>query len=203
MKPYIIGVSGGSGSGKTQFIKSIIEDFHNEQVCYLSQDNYYRQRDEQLVDENGVKNFDMPESIDLDRFLTDIQKLVNGENFSMQEYTFNNAMSMPAILEFKPAPVVIIEGIFIFHAQEIRDWIDLKIFMDAPEHIMLKRRIIRDEQERGYDLSDVLYRFENHVMPSYNTYILPYKSECDIIINNHSDISESLKVIRNYISSLL
>ena len=203
MKPYIIGVTGGSGSGKTQFIQSIIKYFNNGQVCYLSQDNYYRPRNEQLVDENGIKNFDMPESIDLDRFLKDIQKLVNGEKFSLQEYTFNNVMSIPAILEFNPAPVVIIEGIFIFYAQEIRDWIDLKIFMEAPEHIMLKRRIIRDKQERGYDINDVLYRFENHVMPSYITYILPYKSKCDIIINNHSDFSESLKVIRNYISSLL
>ena len=105
--------------------------------------------------------------------------------------------------KFKPAPVIILEGIFIYHVEEIRNMIDLKVFIDAREHLMLKRRIIRDEEERGYDLADVLYRYENHVMPAFNTYILPYKDYCDIIINNHSNFEESIKVMRSYINSIL
>jgi uridine kinase len=106
------------------------------------------------------------------------------------------------IITFKPAPVIILEGIFIFHIEEIRKFINLKIFIDAREHVMLKRRIIRDEKERGYGLEDVLYRFEHHVMPAFNSYILPYKEDCDLIINNHSNIKEGIKVMKSYIASL-
>jgi len=203
MKPYIIGITGGSGSGKTLFIKKIMEGFTNTEVCFISQDNYYHPRDEQPVDENGVKNFDRPESIDIHRFTADLKRLIRGDKLKIREYTFNNPELKPMIIEFIPAPVIILEGIFIFHIQEIHNLIDLKIFIEASEHIMLSRRIIRDKEERGYDLEDVLYRYKNHVMPAFNAYILPYKDNCDVIINNHSNFNEGTKVIRTYLSSLL
>jgi len=203
MKPYIIGITGGSGSGKTLFIQKIMKNFSTEEVCFISQDNYYRSREEQPVDKNGIKNFDKPESIDINKFKNDIKKIMHGERFSIEEYTFNNPDLEPAIIEFIPAPIIILEGIFIFYIEEIGNLIDLKVFIDAREHIMLKRRIIRDNEERGYDLDDVLYRYENHVMPAFNSYILPYKENCDIIINNHSNFDEGIKVIRSYIAALL
>ena len=180
-----------------------MEGFNNTEVCFISQDNYYRPRDEQPVDENGIKNFDRPESIDIHRFIADLQRLIRGEKLKIREYTFNNPELEPMIIEFIPAPVIILEGIFIFHIQEIRNLIDLKIFIEASEHIMLSRSIIRDKEERGYDLEDVLYRYKNHVMPAFNAYILPYKENCDIIINNYSNFNEGIKVIRIYLSSLL
>lgn len=203
MKPYIIGITGGSGSGKTLFIKRVIKGFKDDEVCFMSQDNYYRPRDKQPVDEKGIKNFDKPESIDIRKFIDDIQNIIQGKEIVIKEYTFNNPDLDPEDLKFKPAPIIILEGIFIFHIEEISKLIDLKVFIDAREHIMLKRRIIRDEKERGYDLDDVLYRYEKHVMPAFNTYILPYKDDCDIIINNHSNFEEGIKVMRSYISSIL
>jgi uridine kinase len=203
MKPYIIGITGGSGSGKTLFIRKSIENYDDEEVCFISQDNYYRPREDQPVDKNGVLNFDLPESIDNRKFVNDIRKLLKGNSISIQEYTFNILKPEPAIIEISPAPVIIIEGIFILYTQEICKLIDLKIFMEAREHIMLKRRIIRDMEERGYDLEEVLYRYENHVMPAFNSYILPYKDDCNIIINNHSNFNTALKVMNSYISSLL
>lgn len=203
MKSYIIGITGGSGSGKTLFINKIIENFRSNEVCFISQDNYYRPREDQPIDDKGVKNFDKPESIDVHKFISDIKKLVRGEKFSIKEYTFNNPDMESAIIEFNPAPVIILEGIFIFHIKEISNLIDLKIFIDAREHIMLKRRIIRDNEERGYDLADVLYRYENHVMPAFNTYIMPYKDDCDIIVNNHSNFSKGIEVIRSHIAAIL
>jgi len=203
MKSYIIGITGGSGSGKTLFIKNVMEGFHADEVCFISQDNYYLPREEQPLDEKGIKNFDMPESIDLKKFIDDIKILIQGKEINIKEYTFNNPDLKAKEIKFKPAPVIILEGIFIYHVEEIRNMIDLKVFIDAREHLMLKRRIIRDEEERGYDLADVLYRYENHVMPAFNTYILPYKDYCDIIINNHSNFEESIKVMRSYINSIL
>lgn len=202
MKPYIIGITGGSGSGKTLFIKKIIEDFTNKEVCLVSQDNYYKPRNQQPLDENGVCNFDKPESIDIAKFTDDLHKLIKGETIRIKEYTFNNPELDPEIIEFQPAPVIILEGIFIFYVEEISRLIDLKIFIDAREHIMLKRRIIRDQKERGYDLEDVLYRYEHHVMPSFNKYILPYKEHSDIIVNNHEHFDEGIKIIKSHISSI-
>jgi uridine kinase len=203
MKPYIIGITGGSGSGKTLFINKIMENFSNEEVCFISQDNYYRSREEQPIDKNGIKNFDKPESIDINKFKSDIKKVILGERLKIEEYTFNNPELEPVFIEFIPAPIIILEGIFLFHIKEVINLIDLKVFIDAREHIMLKRRIIRDNEERGYDLDDVLYRYENHVMPTFNTYILPYKENCDIIINNHTNFNEGIKVLRSYINALL
>ena len=203
MKPYIIGITGGSGSGKTLFINKIMENFSNEEVSLVSQDNYYKPRDQQPIDEKSVHNFDKPESIDIAQFTHDLKKLINGEIIRIKEYTFNNPELDPKIIEFQPAPVIILEGIFILYVEEISELIDLKIFIDAREHIMLKRRIIRDQKERGYDLDDVLYRYEHHVMPAFNQYILPYKDFSDIIVNNHKNFDEGIKVIRSHISSVL
>ena len=203
MDPYIIGITGGSGSGKTLFIQKVMEGFSREEVCLVSQDNYYRPRNEQPVDENGIQNFDRPESIDALKFTADLRQLIQGKIIRLTEYTFNNPAQDPVTIEFKPAPVIILEGLFIFHIEEISELIDLKLFIDAHEHIMLKRRIIRDQKERGYDLDDVLYRFEKHVMPAFNAYVLPYKNTCDLIVNNHDDFGEGLHVLQSHISKIL
>ena len=107
MKSFIIGITGGSGSGKTQFIKNIMQSFSDNEVCFISQDNYYRPRDDQPVDKNGVKNFDLPESIYINEFVNDLQKLIHGEIIRIKEYTFNNTAQKGRILEFKPAPIII------------------------------------------------------------------------------------------------
>jgi uridine kinase len=203
MKPYLIGISGGSGSGKTLFINKIIEYFNEKEVCFISQDNYYRPIQDQPIDENGIVNFDKPESIDIQKFINDIHQLRNGKELKIKEYTFNNPKLNPKTIYIQPAPVIILEGIFIFFLEEISKLIDLRVFIEAREHIMLKRRIIRDKEERGYDLEDVLYQYENHVMPSFDQYILPYRDTCDLIINNHSDFKEGLKIVRSYIVTLL
>lgn len=194
-KPYTIGITGGSGSGKTFFINNLADRFAIDDVCLISQDHYYHAREKQREDEQGIKNFDLPESIDREQLHKDIQLLKRGEILKKQEYTFNNPSAVPKILEFKPAPILIIEGLFVQYFPEVEKELDLKIFIEAKDYVKLSRRIRRDNEERGYDLDDVLYRYHNHVMPVYESLIEPLKHRADIVIPNNSHFNRALDLI--------
>lgn len=199
IKPYIVGITGGSASGKTLFLKSLLGAFSQDEICLISQDNYYKPREQQPVDENGISNFDTPQSIDFQQYALDIASLGRGEPVQKEEYTFNNAAVQARTLAFNPSPIIVVEGIFVFYFPEISQLLDLKVFIDAQEHIKLKRRIIRDKEERGYDLEDVLYRYEKHVAPTYAKYIKPFKQDADIIIPNNTNFNKSLEVLVAYL----
>ena len=193
--PYTIGITGGSGSGKTFFITSLASRFNENEICLISQDHYYHPRENQKVDEQGIKNFDLPESIDYLQFQRDIQKLKRGEMLQKEEYVFNNPNVVPKVLIFKPAPVIIIEGLFVQYFPEIEGELDLKVFIEAKDHVKLTRRIRRDNEERGYDLDDVLYRYQNHVMPVYESLIDPLKHRADMVIPNNSQFNKALDLL--------
>jgi len=201
VKSFIVGITGGSGSGKTLFLKKLMDSFSTSEVCLISQDNYYFPRDQQPKDENEVTNFDLPESIDFDDYVNDINQLKNGESVRRKEYTFNNPTAVPEELIFNPAPVIVIEGIFVFSEKRLSDLLDLKVYIDTKDHIKLKRRIIRDNEERGYDIDDVLYRYEHHVIPTYEKYIQPYKYNSDIVIPNNSNFDMGLEVLVAFLKS--
>jgi uridine kinase len=198
-KPFIVGITGGSASGKTLFLERLLSSFEPGEVCLISQDNYYKPRHLQPVDAQGIHNFDTPHSIDFSQYAADIRKIQEGETVFREEYTFNNSSKKPKMLTFASAPVVVVEGIFVLYYPELAELLDLKIFIDAKDHIKLKRRIIRDKVERGYDLDDVLYRYEMHVMPTYEKYIKPFKNEADLIVPNNSSFDKALDVIRTYL----
>lgn len=198
-KPFIVGITGGSASGKTLFLERLLSTFDSGEVCLISQDNYYKPRHLQPIDGQGVHNFDTPHSIDFEQYAADIRKLQAGETVYREEYTFNNAAKTPKMLTFVSSPVVVVEGIFVLYYPELAELLDLKIFIDAKDHIKLKRRIIRDKVERGYDLDDVLYRYEMHVMPTYEKYIKPFKNEADLIVTNNHNFDKALEVIRTYL----
>ncbi len=191
-KPYTIGITGGSGSGKTYFIKNLESRFSADELCLISQDHYYKARDLQFTDDKGVKNFDLPTAIERERFHNDILKIKSGQTLQIKEYTFNNPSAVPSIIEFKPAPILIIEGLFVQYFEEIASELDLKIFIEAKDYIKLSRRIIRDNDERGYDMHDVLYRYQHHVMPIYESLIKPLKQSADRIIPNNHNFERAL-----------
>ncbi len=198
----IIGISGASGSGKTRFIKDVHAQFNEDEITLLSQDEYYHPREKQFIDDKGVKNFDLPSSIDLDAFVADIKKLQNGEIVKRKEYTFNNSMKEAKMLEIKPSPILLVEGLFVFHESKIRDLLDLKIMIFASSAISVIRRIHRDRVERNYPLDDVLYRYEHHVLPSFVKYIEPYIDTVDVVINNNKNFDQALKMLVGYLKSL-
>lgn len=192
---YTIGITGGSGSGKTYLIENLSKQFKPEEICLISQDNYYRSRDEQIEDNNGVKNFDLPSAIDHERFHRDLSILKSGGSVEKLEYTFNNPNAKPKTIILNPAPIIIVEGIFVQYFNEIENELDLKIFIEAKDHVKLSRRIRRDNEQRGYDLDDVLYRYQYHVMPVYEKYIEPLKHSSDLVIPNNSHFDRAIEVL--------
>jgi uridine kinase len=194
-KPYTIGITGGSGSGKTYFINNLASRFKQGEICLISQDHYYKARELQITDSHGVQNFDLPTAIERERFHADIQKLKRGEKLSIREYTFNNPTTSPKLLEFHPAPILIVEGLFVQYFEEIASELDLKIFIEAKDYIKLSRRIRRDNDERGYDVHDVLYRYQYHVMPIYESIIKPLKHQTDLIVPNNHNFEKALDIL--------
>ncbi|MBK6904657.1 MAG: uridine kinase [Saprospirales bacterium] len=201
--PFTIGITGGSGSGKTTFIRQIRSVFSEDQVCIVSQDDYYRPRSEQAADENGVFNFDLPDSLFRDEFFRDVEKLRQWQTVTREEYTFNNQEAEPDMHVFRPAPILILEGIFVFHYPEIRNLLDLRVFLHAKEDLKVIRRIKRDREERNYPLEDVLYRYVNHVSPAFDRYIKPYEDEADIVVNNNRRFDVGFEVLRGFMEKKL
>ena len=197
-KPFLIGITGGSGSGKTSFIRDLRDSFSEEQLCILSQDDYYFPREMQRKDKQGIINFDLPTCIDKKAFLQDIKRLSKGETIEREEYTFNNEKAKPKMLILRPAPIIIVEGLFAFHFKKNRKKLDLKIYMQAKDNLKVIRRIKRDRVERNYPLDDVLYRYEHHVLPTYEKYISPYIGLSDILINNNDSFKRGLKVLKGF-----
>lgn len=196
---FIIGISGGSGSGKTSFIRDIKEHFSDSEICFLSQDDYYKPRDLQHEDENGIKNFDLPESIEMDEFYFDLVKLTNGMDVEREEYMFNNAEKTPEVIHLKPAPIIIVEGLFVFYDPKLFNLLDLKILIHATDTQKIIRRIKRDRVERNYPLEDVLYRYEHHVLPSFESYIFPFFNKVDLIINNNKSYDMGKEMLVSFL----
>lgn len=195
--PYIIGICGGSGSGKTTFVEELRQSFSEEEMCVFSMDDYYKKREEQEVDENNARNFDLPTSINRELYHEHLLQLIAGETIEKEEYTFNNALATPKMKVFKPAKIILLEGLFTFHYKEIFDLMDLRIYVTAKDTNKIIRRIKRDRIERNYPLDDVLYRYEKHVTPTYELYIKPYRDDVDIIINNDRNFKAALELVKN------
>jgi uridine kinase len=137
VQPYIIGITGVSGSGKTSFILHLKKNFTPDQVCFISQDDYYKPRECQDLDKQGISNFDLPQSIYKDELYADICTLKSGKAIIREEYTFNNKELTPKLLHFNPAPIIIVEGLFILYFEEIRKILDLSLFVQAKDIILL------------------------------------------------------------------
>ncbi len=200
---YLIGIAGGSASGKTTFIRELHRQFNDQEICVISQDHYYKPLSEQVADENGEINFDDPNGIDFGRLKRDIRALKRGKKVDIVEYTFNNPNKFPQPLTFHPAPVVIVEGLFIYTDEQLGKLFDLKLYIEADLDVMLQRRMERDTKERGMNKQQVHYQWENHVLPSYERFLLPYREHVDMVILNNTHFKESLKVVVNHIGSVM
>ncbi len=202
-KPYVIGISGGSGSGKSTIVNLVCQAFTDNEVCLLTQDDFYIPREKQAIDANGVTDFDRLGAIDHTSFHDRLQDLIAGKEVILKEYVFNNDQAQASMKTIMPAPIIIAEGLFVFSSEQVKSLMDLTVFVDTSDVLKVIRRIQRDQIERNYPLDDVLYRYQHHVLPSYEKYIAPHKNNVDMIINNNGDVNRGVQVLVNLIKGRL
>ncbi|HWK59571.1 MAG TPA: hypothetical protein VNQ80_19675 [Parapedobacter sp.] len=199
--PFVVGIAGSSGSGKTFFLHCFLNHFAAHEVALISQDDYYIPANTKTKEENKLYNFDLPTAIDRPAFEHDIRLLFEGHTVYRKEYTFNNPALKPKMIETKPAPILIVEGLFIFYYQEVNALLNHRIFLHADEEVALQRRLKRDLVARGYDEDDVRYKWTNHVIPAYRKYLLPFREQCDRVIINNTDDPAPIIAITDEISA--
>ena len=199
MDNKLFGISGSSGSGKSFIVKFLKSSLGPEVLSVIYHDNYYKKREDQEKDRRGNYNFDLPSSFHQDELVEDLIKIKSGKSIIRKEYTFNNPRINPRSLRVEPKPIIILEGLFLFNDPNISKFLDKKIFIDCDLNVMIDRRITRDHVKRGYDKSDVLYKYNNHVLPAFNKFILPHKNKSDLIVNNSKNNNSAPEAILEYI----
>ncbi len=200
---FIVGVSGGSASGKTELIKSLKKRFSPREATFVAMDNYYFPKEQQKRNPEGKINFDHPDAVNLQQLYTDLQKLIQGQSVTVRQYNYNNPNLPTPEITYFPNPLIIVEGIFIFFDRQINELLDLRVFVDADEHIKLARRIRRDSVERGYSIDNILEQYKEHVVPMYRKFIEPYKYESDILIPNNHAMDKGIAVLTGYLKNKL
>ncbi len=199
---YLVGIVGASASGKTRFLRDLIERLPEKSRSVLSLDNYYHPIERQQGDANGRANFDLPTALDWPQFRTDLAALQRGDPVVRPEYTFNHRDKPSGSITVSPAPILILEGLFLFHDAEIRAALDMRVFIDADEEICRQRRLQRDVHERGYSAEHSAYCWENHVLPAYREFVLPHRDEAHLIVANNTDFAAGLDALSRHLHAL-
>lgn len=199
----VIGIAGGTGSGKTTVVKKIADQFPEEDVAILSHDSYYFDNSHLSLEERRSKNFDHPDSIEFDLMIEHVNKLKKGEAVNEPIYSFITCTRASETNVISPKKVLIIEGILCLTNKKLRNLMDLKVFVDCDSDVRLSRVILRDILERGRNLEQVLTRYENTVRPSHLQFIEPTKRFADIIIPQGGKNLVAIDILTNHINQTL
>ena len=180
-KVMVIGIAGGTGSGKSTITRRLMQRFGND-VTAISYDNYYKAQHEVPFEERVKVNYDHPDAFDTERFLKDLRALKAGRTVQCPVYDFAIHDRLEQTRTVRPAKVILVEGILIFASQELCDEMDIRIFVDTDADVRILRRIVRDVRDRGRSLESVVNQYLNTVKPMHEQFVEPSKKRADIII---------------------
>ncbi len=197
----IIGVAGGTASGKTTFVQEVLSGFEAQYVGLIAQDAYYKDNSHLSFEERCLLNYDHPDSIDFDLMVDQIKVLKQGQEIDQPVYDYKVHNRTADTLQISPKPVLIVEGILVLHHKALRDLMDLKIFVDAPAPLRLDRRLQRDITQRGRNQQEVMERYTDTLKPMHDTYIEPSKAHADIVVLSHQKNPQAVALLQTYIES--
>lgn len=199
---FVIGIAGGTGSGKTTVVNQIINELVDE-VCVISQDSYYCKTDSLTYEERTKINFDHPRAIDFELLVKHLSALKSGKIIDQPMYSFVAHNRTKDTVKTHPRKVIIVEGILIFNSKELRDLCDIKVFVHADADERLIRRVRRDIKERGRDVDEVLNRYQDTLKPMHQQFIEPTKNYADIIIPGGGHNKVAIDIVRTVINDRL
>ena len=201
-KICVLGVAGGSASGKTTIIKKVQEYFGND-IAVISHDNYYKAHDEMPFEERCKLNYDHPDSFESERMAEDVRKLLKGHSIEMPTYDYCNHNRSKETVCIAPRQVIIMEGILILENRELRDLMDIKIYVDTDADERLMRRIKRDMFERGRSIESIIAQYSETVKPMHEEFVEPSKKYADIIIPRGGENAPGLDMLTTYLTKML
>lgn len=199
----IIGIGGGTASGKTTLADSLSSDFAGKGTVLLRLDDYYRDRSHLSVEERKTINYDTPDAFDIELIVTHLEALKQNKAIECPSYDFSHHCRKPIIRHLSPQPVILLEGIMALAIPEVRNLIDFKIFVDTPADVRLLRRISRDINHRGRTLEEVSTQYLSTVRPMHDLYVEPSKIYADVIIPEGGYNQVALGLLSNYIRQII
>ena len=202
-KITIIGIAGGTGSGKTTVVKKIVEALPPHYVAVVPLDSYYNDTTHMTDEERKAINFDHPDAFDWKLLNQQLQELRHGHAIEQPTYSYVLSNRLPETIHVEPKPVIILEGIMTLHYKKLRDMMDLKIFVDTDADVRLIRNIRRDVVERGRTVDMVLDRYEKVLKPMHEQFIEPTKQFADLIIPSGGDNKTGIHILRTYIEGIV
>ncbi|HLR80581.1 MAG TPA: uridine kinase [Bacillota bacterium] len=202
-KPVVIGIAGGSCSGKTSITNAIRNQFTDETIVVIDQDAYYKDQSHLSLQERSKVNYDHPQAFDQDLLLSHIQGLLNGQAIEKPIYNFKSHTRSTEITIVNPKEVIIIEGILILEDSRLRDLMDIKLFVDVDPDIRMIRRLMRDVRERGRTLESVIKQYVNMVRPMHVQFVEPTKRYADMIIPEGGQNDVAIDLLTTKVKSIL
>lgn len=202
-RPTIIGIAGGSGSGKTTIAQKIHKSLPEDRVLIMTQDSYYKDHKEMTKEERDQINFDHPDAFDTKLLVAQLKQLLNGQAIEMPIYDFPTHLRSDKTIHVEPADIIILEGILVLADERLRDLMSIKVYVDTDDDIRLIRREKRDMKERGYDLDYIISQYLTTVKPMYNQFIDPSKRYADIIVPEGGENNVAIDMLSTKIRSVL
>ncbi|CCK83638.1 Uridine kinase 1 [Lactobacillus equicursoris 66c] len=202
-KPLVIGLAGGSGSGKTTVAKEISKRLPQDRILILPEDAYYNDNSALTMEERKKVNYDHPSAYDTDLLIEQLKALLAGEAVEMPTYNFSILSRAKDTIHVEPADIIILEGILVLSSPELRQFMDIKLFVDADDDIRFIRRLQRDTQERGRSIDWIIAQYLATVKPSYNQFVEPSKKYADIIIPQGGENQVAIDMVSSKLLSIL
>lgn len=202
-KPVIIGVTGGSGSGKTTVSRAIFEQLHGHSLLMLQEDSYYNDQSDMPFEERIKTNYDHPNAFDTELLVKQLKDLLDWKTIEKPIYDYTEHTRSSEVEKVEPKEVIILEGILVLNDPALRDLMDIKIFVDTDDDIRIIRRIQRDIEERGRSLQSVIDQYKSTVKPMYHQFIEPTKRYADIIVPEGGENDVAIDMLTTKLQSVL